>query len=183
MDWTFLRDPLFWTAVGSVGTVLAFLVAFMQISVERSARKGAQIEEQARRISAWVGEDLDEDGEQTEAVLLNASSEPVFEVVAWLVMLQGAGPTRGEDDDSEDVSRYSAVGVLPPGRYITPLPGPQLWAGMHRRPGVELAFTDARGGHWIRRGDGQLEKIKADPPEHYRLGRPVDWQGAAPAAK
>ena len=86
MDWTFLRDPIFWTAVGSVGTVLAFIAAFVQINMERSARKQVENEEQARRISAWVGADVDSDGERMEAVILNALSEPVFELIAWLVM-------------------------------------------------------------------------------------------------
>ena len=148
MDWSFLHEPLFWTAIGSIGTMLAFFVAFTQIATERAARKRAEVEDQAGRISAWVGEQRGGDRERMEAVLLNASGEPVFNVVAWLVMLQGAGPHRGEDDDSGDVSRHSAVGVLPPGRFVTTLPGHALWAGMYRRPGVELAFTDARGRHF-----------------------------------
>ena len=172
MDWTFLRDPLFWTAVGSMGTVLAFVAAFVQIGTERSARRRAEIEDQARRVAAWVGGEIGDDLERMEAVLLNSSSGPVFDVVAWLVMLQGEGPQRGEDDDSGDTSRRIAVGVLPPGRSVTTLPGHQLWGGMLRRPGVELAFTD---------GSGRLEQIDRDPVEHYRLGRPVDWVGATQA--
>jgi hypothetical protein len=178
MDWKFLHDPLFWPAVGSIATVLLFVAAFIQIGMERSARKRAEAEEQARMIAAWFGSRDGADGERMEVVLMNASAQPVYDVIAWLVLLQGAGPRKGEDDDSGDVSRRSPVGVLPPGRSATTLPGPFLWAGMHRRPGVELAFTDAASRHWIRRGDGRLERIRTDPVKHYRLGRPVDWQGA-----
>jgi hypothetical protein len=48
-------------------------------------------------------------------------------------------------------------------------------AGMHRRWGIELGFTDARGRHWIRRVGGELERIRTNPVDHYALPLPIDW--------
>jgi hypothetical protein len=90
-----------WATVGAaVGTVLAFIVAFVQINRERAARLQAQSDglqrerhRQAEHISGWLsGPDL---GMVQPIALHNASVEPVYRAVVWMVFIQGAGPHTG----------------------------------------------------------------------------------------
>jgi hypothetical protein len=169
-----LESPTFWTALAAVGTVGAFVAAFWQIWVERSARQRSEREAQALRVSAWwAGEN---------ATVLNASTTPVYRLVVWLVTFQGGGgPRTGE----EIVKGFAGdllpatVSVLPPGRYSVPLP--PFEGGMSMKPAVELGFTDAAGRHWIRRGDGRLERIRLEPALYYGIGLPQDWAMPTPA--
>jgi hypothetical protein len=78
------------------------------------------------------------------------------------VFIQGAGPRRGEDGVNSSYRR--TLSILPPGRWRVEVPGG--WAGMSRRPGVEVAFTDRAGIHWIRRATGALDEIQKAPIDH-----------------
>ena len=41
---------------------------------------------------------------------------------------------------------------------------------MHAYPGVELAFTDASGRHWLRTSRGRLKALKTvDPIKYYDI--------------
>jgi hypothetical protein len=42
-------------------------------------------------------------------------------------------------------------------------------------PGVEIAFTDAAGLHWIRRCTGELIEIEQNALDYYRIATPVDY--------
>ena len=191
----------FWAAFGAlaaliagVGTVAALLIAFYQISSERSARRkdemaalGRERIAQAQRISAWIGGHPATPIRATEgkamptfATLLNASHEPVYRVVVWLVSIQGAAPRTGEEMQKMEADASRMLGAVPPGTFVVSLPGD--WGGMHRHPGVEIAFADAAGLHWIRRGSGALEEIPNDPLDHYGISLPVDWHVPIPAA-
>jgi hypothetical protein len=46
---------------------------------------------------------------------------------------------------------------------------------MHVQPGIELAFTDASGTHWIRRANGALEETPEEAVAHYNLPTPGIW--------
>lgn len=48
--------------------------------------------------------------------------------------------------------------------------------GMYLRFGVELAFRDAAGRYWLRRGDGRLEQTEKSPLALYDIDPPVPWQ-------
>jgi hypothetical protein len=185
------KDPIqFWTAVGAfgavlaaVGTIAAFAIAFYQIFSERRARRKDDRTAQARRISGWIDGTLPDPSDAaaplaSPATLLNASDEPVYRVIAWLVLVQGAGPQTGEEMQQMAPFSPAMLAILPPGRYVVRLPGD--WGGMFRRPGVEVAFTDAAGRHWIRRATGRLEEIPNDPVEHYGVDRPVSWDLPTP---
>jgi hypothetical protein len=160
------------TWFGSVGVVGALFAAFYQIHTERTRRHAdeeaerlRQRRQQAERVSGWPGQGS---SPMTPLILLNRSDEPVYEVVATLVMIQGGGPRQGEDGVLPEYR--GVIAVLPPGRFRVEVAGG--WAGMSRRPGVEVAFTDRSGVHWIRRATGALEEITAPAIDHYGLGRP-----------
>ena len=190
------RDPIeFWTAFGALGAVVAaagtlllIFVAFQQIRNERSARLKAeqsalasQRTAQAQRISGWIGGDLRSFGEEPEldrgllatpATLHNGSSEPVYQVLVWLIIFYGSGPRTGEEQEPKP-ENPATLATLPPGTYLVPLPSD--WVGMYRHPGVEVAFTDAAGRHWVRRATGVLQEIPEDPVHHYGIPEPVAW--------
>ena len=113
------------------------------------------------------------------ANLLNASDEPVYRVVVWPVFVQGAAPQTGEEMQAIEPESARTLGTLPPGKFVVWLP--YIGGDMGKRPGVEVAFTDAVGRHWIRRGTGRLDEISGDPADHYGVAQPVDWQIPTPA--
>lgn len=168
------------TAAAAVGTVLTLVFLASQLAIELAARRRRAKRGQAESISAWVGSDwLRPDPERTtqRIELLNASREPVYRVVALLVMLP-----RGPEDTSQmgrvaknEYGGYfmSMLSVLPPGRHYTTVPPPPTM--MFRRYGVQLAFTDRAGVHWLRTADGALTEIKQPAPDYYELPLPHDW--------
>src|SRR5262249_26633310 len=89
------------TWVGSIGVVATLYLALVQIRTEARHRRADQIaaqererRAQAERISGWPSHKA---RETTPIILLNRSDEPVYEVIATLVFVQGAAPRRGED--------------------------------------------------------------------------------------
>jgi hypothetical protein len=172
------------TALAAVGTVGALFVALRQIKTERDARQLQEADtrrkerrEQAERVSAWLsGPDL----ETIQPVaLLNGSSEPVYRAVVWMVFIQGAGPQTGKEAaalyrEQGTWHFYSALSVIPPGRSYTSFGGG--WGALSARPGVEVAFTDRAGIHWLRSADGVLNEIPEAPTDYYGLDGPHDWQ-------
>lgn len=172
------------TVLAAVGTVLAFIVAFVQIRTERHARQRQEADtrrkerrEQAERVSAWLfGPDL----ETIQPVaLLNGSAEPVYRAVVWMVFIQGAGPQTGKEAaalyrEQRTWPFYNALSVIPPGRSYTSVGGG--WGAMTARPGVEVAFTDRAGVHWLRSPDGVLTEIPEAPTDYYGFDGPHDWR-------
>jgi hypothetical protein len=173
-----------WTAVGSIGTLLAFVVAFYAIVRDSRGRAKAARRHQAEQVSAWI--DYTSYGckspRGTNAIVLNGSGQPVYRGIIWLVRLQGGGgPATGEEmarwieshPDASERGGPETLSVLPPGMSVACLPD---WeGGMSAMPGVEIAFTDAAGRHWIRRAEGGLENVSKEPAVHYGIGLPQSW--------
>jgi hypothetical protein len=45
-----------------------------------------------------------------------------------------------------------------------------------RRLGLEVAFTDGAGRHWVRRAPtGDLKPLDANPVKHYGISRPLTY--------
>jgi hypothetical protein len=88
------------------------------------------------------------------------------------VFIDGSGPTRGEEVTPELAARRVEVGVIPPGRWRVCVDGE--WNGMYARLGLEVAFTDRAGAHWVRRADGLLEQIPRGAFDYFALSRPLD---------
>ena len=191
---------IFWTAVQSIGTVAAAVATFIAVVValtalvlDRQTRARDAREAQARHISAWLG------GRGVR--VSNASEQAIYRVVIWRVLSSGlAGPKTGEemfgrfdeaevspptklpaDDTTEDdpqpafpFSEFLSLEIVPRGEWTAEMP-PWIGGGMFRSPGIEIAFTDSAGRHWIRRVTGSLEPISKDPTQHYGLFEPVHW--------
>lgn len=136
--------------------------------------------EQARLVAAYMGEqeegpeeELDPDFKgRTAFYIANNSPEPVYSVVVGQVFVQGAGPRTLEDMLDLNQKQYGRRGpvtttsIVPGGLYRVWIAG----TGWHRilsgRAGVDVAFTDRAGAHWIRRATGDLIEL-AKPPLEY----------------
>lgn len=97
----------------------------------------------------------------------------MYEVVVYLVWVQGSAPHTGEATEAHyrgelngaqgGIWRMRAiVQALPPGNYQFDLAGPTN-SPMQGRIGVEVAFTDGAGRHWVRRAPtGSLEPLESE---------------------
>ena len=171
--------------LGAVGTVAAVSLALYQVNKERSAREADKREaaaadrrRQARQISAWYAGDAMGSNGDTSMYMVNSSDQPVYEAVAWLTIAQGAGPKQGEEyvewSGSLGVDYYRRIFLnIPPGNWSIAFP--TSWGGMYRQPGIEIAFTDSGGYHWIRRANGGLEEISKAPLDYYNIVQPVNY--------
>ncbi|MDO5745853.1 MAG: hypothetical protein Q4P23_15470 [Micrococcaceae bacterium] len=141
----------FATWTGSIGTVAAFSIAFLQVHKERKHRIARELDDRLRarrehadRVTAWFVED--------EVVIANRSGHPIHDVKIALPALSPAAEHRGEPDAAHTI-------VLPhviPGETRAP-----TTVRHENRPPI-LTFTDARGDRW-RREPGQ-------PPTHHLEG-------------
>jgi len=108
---------------------------------------------------------------------MNGSKEPVYNVVIFLVFIQGAAPATGEETmatlEEHSGGLRQTFATVPPGQWECEVDGD--WGGMHRFPGVEVAFTDRSGVHWVRRSSGSVEEISRDAVTYYGLFRPVSF--------
>ncbi len=191
-------------AVGTVGTLTWAVVNGLELRGRADAdrreaaliRNETNIEkrlDQARRVSSWSNpfdEELralfPEFGPNPWAQRVhfsNSSAEAVYEVVVYLVWVQGSATRTGEaieihyrgelNQERGGIARMRAiVQVLPPGDYWLNLAGPTN-TPPNGRLGVEVAFTDGAGRHWVRRvPTGNLQTLDTAPIDHYGVGRP-----------
>jgi hypothetical protein len=140
-------------------------------------RRDAQ--QQAEQVTAWL---VHYDGEQDHPHRVyvglrvrNASSQLVYDVIAQTILLQGGGrKTAVGDTDEHNRELGALIGTVPPGELTTRI---GTWGGgMHRKLGIELAFQDAGGRYWLRRGNGKLKRVYKHPLDLYHIARPVGWQ-------
>lgn len=158
------------TAVGTAGAAVIALglggrAEWRAMRAEQAQRDQSK-RDQAGRVSGWPQGDREG---KTLLALMNASVEPVYEVVVGMVLIQGGGARRLEE--MNDLTEYRRVlSVLPPGAWHVKVSGG--WGGMGKRPGIEIAFNDRSGRHWIRRSNGTLDEIDSTPIDYLQLGRP-----------
>jgi hypothetical protein len=125
----------FATWAGSVGTIAAFAVAFVQIHTERQARKKREAGEwlaakraHADHVTAWVSGEV--------LTLSNQSHHLISDVEA-------------EFDDGTVLTADHVT----PGHTTMPAPGEHAVRAV-----PWLRFTDARGDRWVREG-GELPHL------------------------
>lgn len=196
-------------AIGAIATVAALVWAVKTAldeakksrlvaeasAVEKSKAEQEALRQQAQRIYAWHGSPPERESRtfaEANAVgiyLGNSSNEPVYEVVAYLVWVQGAAYRIGEDAEAygnqvigHGFSTYDIRAVvqnLPPGRFVVEVKGPDN-SPMQGQLGVEVAFTDRAGRHWIRRTSGELVETAISAIDHYDIHRPLNYSQADP---
>ncbi|MEV6646982.1 hypothetical protein [Amycolatopsis sp. NPDC051371] len=157
------REPEWWGAAGqwagAVGTVAAVAVALWiairdgrVARVDRAKRELREWQEQAAKVTAWIETT---DAGEVHMIVANANSEAVHHVVVSFDLVRSlpmTGSTLHRGPEIEDDEYLYAV--LPPGKWRMPVRGGRRIE--HTTPGVMLAFTDSRNGHWLRLTDGTL---------------------------
>jgi len=180
-----LRDsaPINWgdvaTWVTGFATLLLFIVALFQIRVERMARIKREREsetrarrDQAEHISCWVVTETTGDAISLVWVaVLNQSTQPVYQMI---VSIYGVGQT-GHYVQGDAPASKTTVGVAPPGKGYVGIPAG--YAGMFRRPGVEIGFQDGAGNNWVRKPWGELLEIGISTMEYFHIDLPANWKG------
>jgi hypothetical protein len=195
------------TWVAAVGTAGALGAALAQIHSERNHRISQEAadrterhESQARLIAAWAGKGirpkkLPSDG-YTPIYLINSSQEPVYELVVCVVAIQGAAPRCVEDllkyreeraGSHGELSQIplTTLSILPPGKWATTVSGSDWDGHMSGRNGVDIAFTDRSGSHWVRRALGRLEELDSSPLDYFQksgLFGPHDLRSPDPSS-
>lgn len=167
-------------AIAGIATSVGVIISLYQIHGEKKVRLKEEKRCQSTRISFWYEETGDRadrpiDGRYfwKAVVLRNTSESPVYNVVITCVGISGAGPNAKSEDNGHDYPCRTCVDILPPGTWYAWLP--TYGSGMHVRTAPEAAFTDANGRSWVRRGNGKLEEIEAEPAPFYGLDCPVEW--------
>ena len=165
--------PDYWWVAGlaliaAAGWVTSVFIALRRVRNDRGTHARDEGRAQAERVSVWPGPSAD----PQPVALLNHSDEPVYEAVATFVFIDGSGPTRGEEVSPELAARRVRVGVIPPGRWRVCVDGG--WNGMYSRLGLEVAFTDRAGAHWVRRAGGRLEQLPQGAFDYFELTRPLE---------
>ena len=167
------------TGIGGAAAVAAVIVALHQVRQEKRARAEELRRSQAEGVSCWFeggpeeSRPIDNRYVWQYVVLQNESESPVYDAIVSCVGVQGAGPAARGEESAGDYPCRRLVGVLPPGEWGTWLP--TFGQGMSVILGSEIAFRDARGVSWVRRGNGMLEEIQMDPVGFYRVGLPCAW--------
>jgi hypothetical protein len=185
-----LGDLASWVeAIGTVGTLAGLTVGRLrdrraQRARDERAQRARDERAQAEAISGWYGgtelrtsATPPTNAPPTKMFLLNRSDAPVYRVVATLAFLSGTPPKTGEEwvQHTKQMPFARAFGALPPGRWRVDVDSG--WGASGARPGVEVAFTDKAGRHWIRRADGRLDSIRDDAMTHYGIPGAFSLEG------
>ena len=159
--------------IGAIGTAGATLIATITLALEARWRRSDKRKEQAARITAWIVANQNSNQKTEDVIRIsNQSPSPVYHCVAAFVI--------NEHDGRHSQAHYRRmVTALPPGEWQ--LVAPKGWGGMHYRPGVEIAFTDAHGVHWIRNSVGQLRESPIDAIKHFGVELPYSSDRLTPA--
>lgn len=159
--------------IGAIGTAGATLIATITLALEARWRRSDKRKEQAARITAWIAANQNSNQKTEDVIRIsNQSPSPVYHCVAAFVI--------NEHDGRHSQAHYRRmVTALPPGEWQ--LVAPKGWGGMHYRSGVEIAFTDAHGVHWIRNSVGQLRESPIDAIKHFGVELPYSSDRLTPA--
>jgi hypothetical protein len=163
-----------WAEIGTaIGTVSAVTVALFSVICDSRRRLKEEERKQAERITGWMdflpqGEKEEMAGTRVKLILYNASNQLVYNLIASVVN------ANTEEHVGDTLSYRNYIGRLPPNKteYTIDHPG---W-GMHKRFSIELAFVDAGGRTWVRRGKGGLKQVFKEPLAFYGIDPPVGWQ-------
>lgn len=171
------------TWVGSIGVTATLAATVWQLHHERSIRRQEEKRSQAVKVAAWYGGDRSTEGvfvDSSTIMITNSSDTPVYSVIVGLVFVQGAGPQSLEDATASAGSNlYTVVGALGPGTWTVRVAND--WHGMSAHVGAEIAFSDARGNHWVRRANGALDELPRGAIDNYGIDRPVTYSEPGPA--
>jgi len=139
--------------------------------LQREKREGEK-RRQAAGVSTWLSNKSGDGRYQPPyqiIVLNNNSDAPIYNVVITIVDARNKN-AKGEQTPEEF---RRVVDASPPGQAFCIAPVGYNGMGFH--PSVEIAFSDANGNHWVRRGNGLLEDLPEEPFIHYTVSQPPTY--------
>jgi hypothetical protein len=165
-------------------SICSVAVAFLSLGISgwtayRTWRRDYR--EQAEQVTAWriyVEKSFyeSEDEQFDELKISNQSKLMIYDLIAQVVAVGGTDhmKTPLDEPDLEQRHAFGAfVGNVPPGEKTSRIRNRGVSHGS--RYAIEIAFRDASGRNWVRRGNGTLEEIKKSPVDFYEYGT-VNWQ-------
>ena len=178
--WEYVIDII--EAISGSAVAANLIITWRQIKADKAIRKREEEISQAQYIAAWRDSSTNRrkgpDGSNccySPTVLQNSSTLPVYEVIVSCVGQYGAGPAmHGQDNDGNCFEWRTQVSLLPPGKWLVWLP--TCGNGMGVVTSVEIAFVDAAGRSWVRRGNGSLESLSEIPITFFSVTQPCAWE-------
>ena len=172
-----MRAQMTHMGLGDLATWAAAVATFCAVAVAlytaRNADRRAERSErraQAELLTGWISA-IESESVSIQVEVRNASAQCFYHVIVSLISLTGAFRDTALGDPSTKYRTH--ILVLPPGHKSVFLGSGG--GGMGLRFGVELAFQDAAGRNWLRRGDGRLTEVQQDPIALYGIARPYDF--------
>jgi hypothetical protein len=161
-----------------VGVATAVTLIFLVYQWFKQQQSGKRA--QAERVVAWNGR------REHLFPIRNGSDQPIFKVIAYVVWTSppvaeiaakwgkfgdGEGAEKHYATTGESINRVRAVyPVVPPGStWGMPMAGPGGTQSEPYKLGLEVAFTDAAGQHWVRTALGELVKRRHDAFQQYKF--------------
>lgn len=138
----------------------------------RLQKERAQAEQIAAWVEDWQPSPHPERNPLATVYVQNRSGLPIHNLIICLVPLKREGPQKTGEELSNEVLPtcfQRGLGTCPPGTFSAPLEAASKRDGVVGMGSVvEIAFTDASNNSWVRRGDGNLEKLNGDPDQGRR---------------
>lgn len=168
------------TVITLVSALLSLRLNKAQYGEDKKRHRESERRSQAEKVAAWI-----EDGRvkaisspcrnavYRDTLIINESCLPIYDVVITVVGRYGAGPNPRSEDNAGNYEYRALFLNVPNGLWGQK--APTGGEGMHTKVAVEIAFSDAKGNHWVRRGNGTLEELPCSPLEHYHIPMPCEW--------
>ena len=161
------------TVLGSLATAATLIWLVVERNQLQKEKKESEKRKQAAGVSTWLSTrtfGTKVHYKQQIIVLNNNSDSPIYNIVVSIV------DTRNKDAKGEETPDEfrRTIDASPPGQAFCL--APECYSGMGFHPSVEIAFSDADGHHWVRRGNGRLESLAEDPFVHYKIQLPPTYE-------
>jgi len=161
------------TVLGSLATAMTLIWLVIERDQLQKEKREAEKRKQAAGVSTWLSSRMfgAKVHYKRQVIILNNNSDsPIYSLVVSIVDARNTD-AKGEETPEEF---RRVIDASPPGQVFCS--APEGYSGMGFRAGVELAFSDANGNHWVRRGNGKLEGLAEDPFTHYNISLPPVYE-------
>lgn len=156
--------------IGSLATALTLFWLVLERNQLQKEKTETERKRQAVGVSAWLTKRTFSHASHQIIILNNNSDAPIYRVVVPIV------DARNKDAKGEETQEEfrPVIDAVPPGQTFCF--APKGYSGMGFHPSVEIAFSDANGNYWARRGDGRLEELTEDPFTNYQIPQPPIYE-------
>jgi len=160
------------TILGSLATAATLIWLVLERDQLQKEKREGEKRKQAAGVSAWLSKKTFHAGSLTRQIIVlnNNSDSPIYNLVVSIV---DARDKDAKGEETPDEFRR-VIDATPPGQVFCF--APEGYNGMGFHPSVEIAFSDANGNYWVRRGNGQIESLPEDPFVYYKILQPPVYE-------